>query len=88
MTSNINRRIREHNSGINKSTKNKGPWFLVYKEEFLTKKEAWQREKQIKSYKSGQAFKNLFKNGRVAYSPKANPPRAEWSNLKNIGRVA
>lgn len=40
MTKNINNRIRHHNSGANKSTRNKGPWRLIYKEKFLEKKDA------------------------------------------------
>lgn len=37
------------------------PWEIVYKESFQTKKEAWLRERQIKSYKGGVAFKKLIK---------------------------
>lgn len=62
---NFEDRLRHHNSGANKSTKNKGPWVLVYKEDFLSKSEAWKREHQIKSFKGGKAFKNLI-NGGVA----------------------
>jgi len=65
-TSDLEQRIKHHNSGANKSTRNKGPWEIVYKEEFQDKKDAWTREKQIKSYKSGQAFKKLIEHGEVA----------------------
>ena len=37
------------------------PWKIAYTESFKTKKEAWLRERQIKSYKGGVAFKNLLK---------------------------
>jgi len=59
ITSDLLRRIRQHNSGANISTKGKGPWVIVYSEEFKDKKLAWYREKQIKKYKSGEAFKKL-----------------------------
>jgi len=59
-TSNIDQRIHSHNLGYTKSLKNKGPFLLVYKECFETRKEAYKREKQIKSYKSGEAFKKLI----------------------------
>ncbi|CAN0602356.1 unnamed protein product [Ectocarpus sp. 12 AP-2014] len=36
MTNNLQKRIVEHNSGKNKSTKGFLPWVLVYKEEFKT----------------------------------------------------
>ena len=66
MTSDLEQRLRHHASGANRSTRNKGPWLLIYKEQFDTKSEAWKREKQIKSYKGGEAFKKLIERGRVA----------------------
>jgi putative endonuclease len=65
-TSDMVQRLRHHNSGANKSTKNRGPWLLVYQEVFSEKREAWIREKQIKKYKGGNAFKKLIETGRVA----------------------
>ncbi len=38
------------------------PWELIYIEKFNNKIEAVKREKQIKSYKGGEAFKRLIKN--------------------------
>ena len=64
MTSNIVERLRHHNSGANRSTKNKGPWKIVYSEEFEDKKSAFFRERKIKSYKGGDAFKKLI--GEIA----------------------
>lgn len=58
-TSNLKRRIIEHNNGKNISTKNKGPYKIIYTENFSTLKLARKREYQIKSYKSGEAFKKL-----------------------------
>ena len=34
---------------------------MIYKEEYLTEKEAKTREKMIKSYKGGNAFRELLK---------------------------
>ncbi|MCK5305740.1 MAG: GIY-YIG nuclease family protein [Candidatus Omnitrophica bacterium] len=56
-------RLKEHNSNANKWTKNKGPWGLIYAKAFETKKEAWLRERQIKKYKGGSAFKELIRRG-------------------------
>ena len=58
--SNIENRLKQHNRGQTKTTRYKGPYKLSYKEEFATKTEALKREKQIKSYKSGRAFKKLI----------------------------
>lgn len=67
MTENIDQRLRHHNSGANRSTRNRGPWKLVHAETQPDKISAWQREKQIKSYKGGEAFKRLIHNhGEVA----------------------
>jgi len=62
MTVDINRRLSDHNRGANRSTKGKGPWTLIYKEAYPDKKTAWCRERQIKSYKGGNAFKKLINN--------------------------
>jgi putative endonuclease len=59
-TENIERRLSYHNSGKVKSIKAYKPWMIVYTERFETKSEALKREKQIKSYKSGDAFKKLL----------------------------
>ena len=53
-TNNLQRRIKDHNYSKNISTKKKGPWHLVYKED------AFLRERQIKRYKGGEAFKQLL----------------------------
>ena len=48
-TEDFERRILEHNSGQNKSTRGKGPWRLVYSEVFATRGEALKRERGLKS---------------------------------------
>jgi putative endonuclease len=59
-TSDLLRRLEEHNSGKTKSTRPYIPWVLVYYEDFDTKNEAYAREMKIKSYKGGRAFKSLI----------------------------
>lgn len=59
-TSNIEERVLRHNSGRSKFTKSGMPWKLVYTENYPTKAEAFRRETEIKSYKGGFKFKNLF----------------------------
>ena len=48
-TSNIENRLKEHNSGKTRSTKGYLPWKLVYFEEFITREEAILREKYFKT---------------------------------------
>jgi len=59
-TSDLSRRLDEHNSGRTKSTKAYVPWIVIYSEDFDTKQNAYAREMKIKSYKSGRAFKTLI----------------------------
>lgn len=60
-TENLQERLQRHNSGRNTSTKNGGKWSIVYTEELTDKISAWKRERQIKKYKGGEAFKKLLK---------------------------
>ncbi|MBI2968405.1 MAG: GIY-YIG nuclease family protein [Bacteroidetes bacterium] len=52
-------RLKYHNDGRQRSTKNRVPFALVYFEVLSSKTEALKREKQVKSYKGGVAFKKL-----------------------------
>jgi len=52
-------RLKRHNSGFTRSIKHDRPFKIIYIEWFKTKAEAYRRERQIKSYKSGEAFKKL-----------------------------
>jgi len=58
-TEDLDRRLSDHNSGKVKSTKAYEPWEHVYSERFDAKSDTLKRERQIKSYKSGNAFKKL-----------------------------
>ena len=55
-TENVTQRLGQHNEGLTKSTKNRGPWKLVHCEEFATRAEAMHREK---FFKSGQGRNEL-----------------------------
>ena len=48
----IDRRLTEHNSGKSKFTSRGMPWLLIYKEDYSTLTEAKKRELQIKKRKS------------------------------------
>ena len=60
-TSNVEKRLAFHNSGRQRSTKSRIPFVLVYTEEYNDRSQAEKREKQIKSFKGGEAFKALLK---------------------------
>ncbi len=61
-TKNIKNRLKEHNSGITKSTKNFGPWKLIYCEIFLNKYDALERERYFKSGWGRRYLKKALKN--------------------------
>jgi putative endonuclease len=50
-TSNLEKRLIEHNNGKSLSTRGKRPWRLVYKEEYTTRSGAISREMYFKSVK-------------------------------------
>ena len=60
VTKNLDRRIKEHNSGKTKSLKARRPLKLVYYEKYDTLREARRREALLKRYKGGRAFKELI----------------------------
>jgi len=51
-TNNLEARIKKHNSDRNFTTKNKGPWKILYHKEFETRSEAMIFEKKLKSIKN------------------------------------
>lgn len=59
-TNDLIRRLREHSSGKTRSLIKHIPLEIIYKEEYNNLKEARDRERQIKSYKSGVAFNKLI----------------------------
>jgi putative endonuclease len=59
-TQDLQERLSRHNAGREKFTKKFLPWKIIYTEELLTRAMAVRREKQIKAYKGGEAFKELI----------------------------
>ena len=55
-TNNLSERIRKHNSKHKGFTGQTDDWVLVYLEEYETKSQAYQRERQVKNLKSKKAI--------------------------------
>lgn len=51
-TSDIKRRLSEHEKGFSDSTKHKRPWVLVYCEVYKDRKDAAEREQKLKDHKN------------------------------------
>ena len=58
-TNNLEKRLGAHNTNKSYSTKNKGPWIVVYCEMYKSKEDAKIREHRLKNY--GQALNELKK---------------------------
>ena len=59
-TCDLSRRLAEHRRHHSPSTRGRGPWELVYREECADLSFARRREQQIKSWKSHRAIKELI----------------------------
>lgn len=60
-TKNIKKRLFEHNSGINFSTKSKRPWKLIFFEGYLNEQDARRREKYLKTNQGARLVKRMIK---------------------------
>lgn len=59
-TNNIEKRLTQHNAGKVKSTKAYVPYRLIYIEDFKTKKEAINREKELKLTQGRRFLRTLL----------------------------
>lgn len=59
-TSDLKRRINEHNSGNSKFTSANGPWKLIYYEGFISETDARREEIFLKSGKGKERIKYLL----------------------------
>jgi len=59
-TRNLDRRVEYHNRNLNRSTRGRGPWFLVCHESFSSTKEALKREKFLKKQKNRNFYERLI----------------------------
>jgi putative endonuclease len=60
-TSDINKRLKEHNRGIVFSTKPYLPWRIIHFEGYRNEKDARRREKYLKTRQGGRLLKRMLK---------------------------
>ncbi len=60
-SANPDKRVNEHNSGFTKSTKNKGPWKLIFIKEFHSKIETNRFELKLKRLKNKDYIRSHYK---------------------------
>ena len=59
-TSDVVSRLAFHNKGLQRSTKNRTPFSILHIKEYENRSIALEREKKIKRWKGGVAFKKLI----------------------------
>lgn len=64
-TSDLKRRLEEHGRQHSPYTRHRGPWRLVYQEEFAELNGARQRERKIKSWKSQRSVQEVIRGKRA-----------------------
>ena len=68
-TKDLKFRLKEHNSGKVKSTKNRRPFKLVYYEACLKQQDATHREKYLKTSWGKRYIKSRLKNYLTGFTP-------------------
>lgn len=61
-TIHLEKRLVEHNIDKTLSTRHRGPWILLYTEEYPTRSEAMKREKQLKGGQGRQWIRQRLSN--------------------------
>ncbi len=64
-TQNLHERLRRHNTNRSRFTSGRGPWELVYAEEFSTRAEAVKKERELKKRHSRKALLKIAANTPV-----------------------
>ena len=59
-TKNVEKRLAYHNAGLQRSTKHRIPFVVIYVEQCVDEIAALKRENEIKNYKGGYHFKKLI----------------------------
>ena len=62
-TNNLERRVKEHNTGKVRSNKNRKPLNVIYKENYFLESEARLREKFFKTHKGFNVLRKIIGSG-------------------------
>jgi putative endonuclease len=60
-TTDLKRRVEEHNAGQNISTKPYRPWKIIFYEAYINRDDANRREKYLKTTQGRQALRRMLK---------------------------
>lgn len=62
---NPDKRLKQHNIGNTRSTREKGPWELYFSQAFPTVRDARRIEIKLKSMKSREIIEQIIRDGRI-----------------------
>jgi len=65
-TSDLTRRMGEHNADVSQSTKHRGPWDLIHHEEYESLAAAVRRERYFKTGKGRDELKRIISNSQCS----------------------
>lgn len=57
----LKKRLKEHNDGLNQSTKSFRPWKIIHYEAYLNKRDADRREKYLKTSQGSRLLRRMLK---------------------------
>ncbi len=60
-TTDLEARLAQHNSDLSRSTKNRGPWMVVHREQFATLAETYRRERTLKTGKGRDEVQRILR---------------------------
>jgi len=60
LSENVSERLKQHNQGVSKWTRNRGPWSLIWTSEVMTLSAARKLENRFKRQKGGHGFEQLI----------------------------
>ncbi len=83
-TENIDKRLKEHNTGKTHFTKSGTPWTIIYRETYADKYSARKREIFLKSGQGRKYLDEYCKKRNMGSQPKADPPLAENPTLSAV----
>jgi putative endonuclease len=65
-TADVEARLKFHNAGLQRSTRSRIPFKIILTETYPDRSKALKREKEIKSWKGGNSFKELLEGNSPA----------------------
>ena len=68
-TKNVELRLKQHNAGAVKATRHKGPYKLVFQQEFVSIVFASRAEKRVKGWKRRDYIEKMIRSGKYYTRP-------------------